>query len=86
MMKIKRAKLLSFEDEYCFRKPMLWLKREQLFRPSEDAFCQTWQNCENQARKPLNYERHSTKNGNMLSNMLSRLGETCSVLHPLSLF
>ena len=33
------------------------------FRPSEDAFCQTWQNDENQARKPLNYERHSIKNG-----------------------
>ncbi len=30
---------------------MLWCRREQLFRPSEDAFCQTWQNGENQARK-----------------------------------
>ena len=51
MVKIKRAKLLPPAPQHQKRKTVLWCRREQLFCPSEDAFCQTRQNGENQARK-----------------------------------
>ena len=41
MVKIKRAELLSFGDEYCFQKTVLWFEDKQPFRHSEDAFCQS---------------------------------------------
>ena len=43
--------IIVFERERSVLESVVVFERERLYRPSEDAFRQTLQNCENQARK-----------------------------------